>query len=353
MIDINFYMKFDSVVEKIKKDNITDDNIIFSMLENIRSKKPTIYNIETTNRCNMRCKMCPRTNLMTRPIQDIDVDTFIKIIGQLYPHSKEDWKKWCEFCKKKYGISENDVPSENHFFLYIISDVIQLHGFGEPALDRNIAFFVKLLTDRNLKTYFSTNPININMDQTIQLMENGLTYIKYCFDSIDDKESKDIRGKVNDFSHSYEMVKKVADYKKEHGLKTKIVITMINLAGKNQQEEYEKLCELFEDYDVYIYLKSENSQWYRKKFHGTQAIHGSEVCKHPWMTMTIKSNGEVAMCMDDYNNEIVLGDAKEKSLEDIWNDEKYVAFRREHLHGTNKKCTERCDLKTFNQMNYV
>ena len=68
-----------------------------------------------------------------------------------------------------------------------------------------------------------------------------------------------------------------------------------------------KLIKAFSGLDVYIYLKSEDCQWYRKDYHGTESIHWQEVCKHPWMTMTIKSNGEVAMCMEDFNNEIVFG----------------------------------------------
>lgn len=40
------------------------------------SDHPVVYNIETTNRCNMRCKMCPRTTMMTRKIEDIDRETF-------------------------------------------------------------------------------------------------------------------------------------------------------------------------------------------------------------------------------------------------------------------------------------
>jgi hypothetical protein len=45
--------------------------------ENLRNKTPVVYNIETTNACNMTCKMCPRTTMMTRPIETIDRETFI------------------------------------------------------------------------------------------------------------------------------------------------------------------------------------------------------------------------------------------------------------------------------------
>ena len=62
--------------------------------------------------------------------------------------------------------------------------------------------------------------------------------------------------------------------------------------------------------------------------------------------MTIKSNGEAVECVEDYNNEIILGDAKEESLYDIWNGEKYHKFREDHFNLTpGIKCTEQCDMK--------
>ena len=175
-----------------------------------------------------------------------------------------------------------------------------------------------------------------------------LTYLKYCFDSIDDFDNKNIRGKKSDFTQGYKKVLRIIEARDKMKLGTTIVITMINLNKASQEYEYKKLEEFFKDKDIYLYLKSENSQWYRKNFHGTKAIHGVEICKHPWMSITIKSNGEVAMCMDDYNNEIILGDATKTALQDIWNDKKYIAFRKSHINGTCEKCEMRCDIPTIN-----
>lgn len=116
MLDINFYMKFDEVVDRINNKELGTKEEVFQALENIRSENPIVYNIETTNRCNMRCKMCPRTTMMTRNIEDIDKETFIKVVNQLKPHNQSDWGNWKKYCEKKYGIKESDAASENHFF---------------------------------------------------------------------------------------------------------------------------------------------------------------------------------------------------------------------------------------------
>ncbi|MBU1698488.1 MAG: SPASM domain-containing protein, partial [Proteobacteria bacterium] len=134
--------------------------------------------------------------------------------------------------------------------------------------------------------------------------------------------------------------------KKKYQYKTTIVITMLNLNKQNQKEEFERLKSYFKGMDVYIYLKSQDQQWYEDNKQQTQSIHWTEFCQFPWTSMTIKSNGEAVQCVEDFNNEIVLGNAKRGSLFDIWNDGKYQKFRENHFNLTpGIKCTEQCDMK--------
>ncbi len=345
MFDVSFYMKVSEIRKQLDRGELTDKKSVFDQLEEYRSKKPIVYNVETTNACNMRCTMCPRTTMMTRPVETMDKQLFRRIVEQLEPHPPDLWSAWKKFVETEYGIPETFM-SENHFFLYIIPRVIQLHGYGDPLLDRNMADYVTLLTSRGIPSYFSCNPSNINLDRTIEMFNNGLDYIKYSIESVDDKRHKLIRGEASNFTESHEKIVKLLEIKKKNSFKTTIIITMLDLNQTNQKEEFSKLRKAFEGLDVYLYLKSEDQQWYRNDFHGTCSVHWTEFCKHPWMSMTVKSNGEVAMCMEDFNNEIVLGDAKKDSLYDIWNGETYHRFRADHIDRVRGiKCTERCDMK--------
>jgi radical SAM protein with 4Fe4S-binding SPASM domain len=345
MFDINFYRKIDTHKSRLDKGEKLDKEWLLHQMEEIRSKKPVIYNIETTNACNMRCEMCPRTTMMTRKTETMKPDLFRKIVDQIEPHSQSDWKLWENFVQDLYGISPNDM-SENHFFLYIIPKVIQLHGYGDPLLDLNMSTYVKILKEKGLQSYFSCNPSNIDMERTKSMFDNGLDYIKYSIETIDDMLHKKIRGQASNFTDSYRKILELLELKAKHNYKTTIIITMLDLHRENQKEEFEKLKEAFNGCDVYIYFKSEDQQWYRKDYHGTTSVHWSEFCKHPWMSITIKSNGEVAMCMEDFNNEIVLGDARNDTLTNIWNGEKYNQFRLDHFElNKNIKCTNQCDMK--------
>jgi MoaA/NifB/PqqE/SkfB family radical SAM enzyme len=349
MFDIDFYMKVHPFRNRFENGDQPDKKAAVDLLERLRSKTPVVYNIETTNACNMKCKMCPRTTMMTRKIETIDRDTLIRIADQLVPFPETTWREWERFVEAEYGIARTDM-SENHFFLYIIPKIIQLHGYGDPLLDKNIAEYIKILTEKHIPTYFSCNPSNIDIAKTLKMFQNGLSYIKYSIESVDDAAHKQIRGSASNFTKSYRKIVQLLDMKAKEGLGTTIIITMLDLNRTRQADDFDMLRKAFEGLDVYIYLKSEDTQWYRKDFHGTRSVHWSEFCKHPWMSMTIKSNGDATTCMEDFNNEIVLGDARKASLFDIWNGEKYERFREDHFTVTpGIKCTERCDMKLIGQ----
>ncbi|MFZ3070030.1 MAG: SPASM domain-containing protein [Anaerolineaceae bacterium] len=345
MIDIEFYMKVYDLKKRVMSGEQFPREYLEEQLESFRSPNPVVYNIETTNACNMRCEMCPRTTMMTRPVETMHPDLFKKVIDQLAPFSPEQLNRWEQFALQNYGIYKEDM-SENHYFLYVIPRVIVLHGYGDPLLDKNMPQYVKWMTERGLESYFSCNPANINMDRTIETFANGLGYVKYSIESVDDLRHKEVRGQASNFTESYKNILKLLDIKAQRNYQTKIVITMINLNKPWQKDEFERLKEAFKGCDVYVYLKSQDQQWYEDNKQQTQSIHWLEFCQFPWSSMTVKSNGECVECVEDFNNEIILGDARHESLFDIWNGQKYHKFRQDHFDLTRGiKCTEQCDMR--------
>lgn len=346
MFDINFYMKIHELKKQLLNGKLRnkEKGIIFKEIEGLRSKKPVIYNIETTNACNMRCKMCPRTTMMTRSIETMNMDTFRRIVEQIEPFPNSLLDKWEKFVENNYEISK-DCVSENHFFLYIIPKVLVLHGYGEPLLDKYMHDRIKLLTKMQIPSYFSCNPSNLDLNKIIKIFENGLDYIKFSIESVDDTKHKEIRGTASNFTKSYEKIIQLLELKEKYQFKTTIVVTMLNLNGKKQMQEFKKLKNNFKGLNVYLYLKSQDQNWYQKKKLQTKSIHWLEFCQFPWSSMTIKSDGKAVECVEDYNNEIILGDAKKESLYKIWNGKKYNKFREDHFNlSSNIKCTESCDM---------
>ena len=63
--------------------------------------------------------------------------------------------------------------------------------------------------------------------------------------------------------------------------------------------------------------------------------------------MTVMVDGSVVPCTQDYNTEMLLGNANLQSLKEIWNSSIYDNFRKWHINGNfpkDYKCISRCDL---------
>ena len=304
MFDIQFYMDTFKLKQNLDA-NIVDGMYAFMKFEEYRNMEPVVFNIETTNICNMHCAMCPGPLKMTRPRVTMSQSMFERIVDQLNPWSSRLWNKWETFVEKCYGIKKRE-QGENHFFLYIVPKVVMLHGYGEPLLDQCIVQRVRYLTEKNIPSYFSCNPWNLSIEKGVELFEAGLDYIKFSTDSSDDFSIQQIRGKQANFSESYKKILTLLDIKEENGYRTEIVITMLDLNKQNQIEDYNRLCQKFENKNVYLYLKSQDQLWYDETGAKTRAVHWQEPCQFPWSSMTIKSDGSAVPCVQDYNNEIVL-----------------------------------------------
>src|SRR5512139_3249657 len=105
MFDIEFYMKVYDLKKRLMDGEQLPREYVVQKMEEYRSPKPVVYNIETTNACNMRCEMCPRTTMMTRPVKTMSLEHFSKIVQQLDPFTAEQWTRWEAFAQEKYGIA--------------------------------------------------------------------------------------------------------------------------------------------------------------------------------------------------------------------------------------------------------
>jgi len=351
MIDIHFYEKSHKLKNQLAQ-GLVDKNEAFKQFEEYRCKDPVVFNIETTNICNMQCVMCPRTTKMIRPIATMSMKMFKDVTDQLRPWTDIEWENWLDFVRAEYDIHDNEV-GENHFFLYVIPKVIVLHGYGEPLLDKHIVERVQYLSDRNIPTYFSCNPCNLTEDIGSRLLEAGLGYIKFSTDSPDDFSVKQIRGEHANFTESYKKILHLLDIKEANGYKTEVVITMLNLVDRpNQLADYQVLYEKFRGKEVYIYFKSQNALWLSGgDTTKNRSIHWNEPCQLPWSSISIASDGSVTACHVDVNNSLTLGNVAHESLYDIWNGVKHYEFRKKHLSLTEQKCTKECDMRIIGEYN--
>ncbi len=111
-----------------------------------------------------------------------------------------------------------------------------------------------------------------------------------------------------------------------------------------------RFIEIWKDKEVFAYIKSLDNRWYNDLDEDLQnkSHYQSQYCEFPWTSLTIMANGNIVPCTQDYDAEMVFGNIKTDSLEDIWNGAKYEEFRQWHITGDfpkGNKCNDKCDLK--------
>ncbi|MDP6717693.1 MAG: SPASM domain-containing protein [Pirellulaceae bacterium] len=356
MFDINFFERTKKYKDGILGGDYGADRAmeIDEVFDRARAEKPLVYNIETTNYCNMTCQMCPRTTLMTRKNVWIDDDVFIKVIDQMKPHDPDDMEKFRQTAQVHFGVDPGD-RTEDAFFFNVVSKSLVLHGYGEPLLDKRIVQRVQACTDRQIPTYFSCVPANITVKNGHAIMKAGLGTLKFSMDALDDDLMKKIRGKRNNFDAAFEVVCKLLELKKEKGYQTDFVITMIAMSEDDEAKEmHRRFLEIWEGMDVFAYVKSQDNRWYFEDDDELEnySHFSKQYCEYPWTSLSVMADGSVVPCTQDYDVEMVLGNVREQTLEEIWNGEKYRELRRMHITGEfpqGYKCSERCDLKLLHE----
>ena len=351
MFDTAFFMKMHELKKRIvQAPGTLDPEGIFKAFEECRSRRPYIFNIETTNVCNMKCVMCPRTSLMDRKLTFMEMDLFEKVIDQITPYTAEEKARFEAFIKKEYGLTP-ETPDQNSFYFFVSSSHVTLHGYGEPLLDPSIGQRVQMCTDRGISTYFSCVPANIDVPKVTAMMKAGLGVIKFAMDAMDDETQKQIRGSKNNFTEAVHKIEELIEIKRQDpSLKTRIVLTMVELSAEEGslklQEEFKKF---WSDKPVYCYVKSQDNRWLYEEDEDMEvkAHYEQQYCEYPFTSMTVQVDGKIVP-YPDYNSEIVFGDANKESLEEIWNNKIYENLRRMQISGAfpgGHKCSDRCDQK--------
>src|SRR5262249_56764382 len=112
------------------------------------ARRPVCLYPKTTNRCNLLCTTCPRTDEELEPPADMSWELFTSIVDQI-PHLQR----------------------------------AVLHGVGEPMLVKHLPRMVRYLKDRGTFVLFNTNGTVLNEKNGRALIAAGLDELRVSFDA--------------------------------------------------------------------------------------------------------------------------------------------------------------------------
>jgi radical SAM protein with 4Fe4S-binding SPASM domain len=271
-----------------------------------------LYNIELTNKCPMKCVMCPRTKNMTRPQGFMDYRLFQRAIDEL--------------------ASANPSFAREH--------VVWLHHFGESLLHPRFGDCIRYAASKGVLTGLSINPFMLSESVAEELIGAAPSALYISLDGHDDESFYRIRGMKKGYQASHDRLMYFLDLKNRRRANIQIVVSMIdfpmNKASIQARESYwqniagvdQFLCKDFSTWDgnaTDINLLADRGL-------DAGAVDRSVVeCTLPWEVMTIAWNGDVLSCCYDYDARVVLGNIGEQMLSTIWNGEKMQFLRKEFI----------------------
>lgn len=261
---------------------------------------PTILYIESTNRCNLECKMCPR-RLMSRPQIDMSLELFEGVIGQLDARRTE---------------------------------LVVLHSDGEPLLNPHIFAMIRSAKSRGLQVMTSTNATLLDEAAAREFFDSGLDVLTLSIDGITPDVYEFIRKGAN-FQQVIENIKRFLEMKKAG--KPFTILQMIKMKeNEHQTDDFLRYWQPYKNKNTHAVVKP-MTDWFEEH---PGIIDRLKFCDRPWFGMVVQSSGNVVPCVHDFNGVEVLGRLPEENIYDIWNSQGMVNLRKGILKGRreNKLC---------------
>ncbi len=321
-------------------------------------KLPKALYIETTNRCNLRCRGCILYRGNWEPDRDMSYRDLVMITDQLPELQRTT-----------------------------------LHGVGEPLLNKALFRMIAHLKNRDVYVLFNSNGILLDENRQNAVIDSGLDELRISLDAASPQGYKRIRDS-NKFDQIVQNLRSFQKLQKKRRAATPKVSIWF-LGTKENIAELPDLVQLaadigieelhlqrlvyFQDHQGYGVAKCE------KTLQGSddatlQLIHNSRQlatrlgirfnasglnnplesvqadsaltspwskCYRPQTLMYITANGNVLPCCispfsTTVHSSIILGNVFESSLEEIWSGPGYTDFRDQLQTESPPKCCRGC-----------
>jgi len=265
--------------------------------------------IESFDGCNLNCVMCPLGKDIYEGGGAIPQKLFKKIVGELAPYA--DWIK-----------------------------LVCLSRNGEPLLNRNVASMVKQLKDIGIKRVnFSTNATALTEKRSYELIKSGLDEIRFSIDGFTKETFEKVRkgGKYEKILNNCLRFIKIRD---EIGKgKPQVQIRFVEQKANTHELESWKNFWLSKVQPTDVVASKKMHSWGNelKSYEGRIDQNVAIPCISPFSTLEILYDGTVPLCGCDYKPTVVLGNVKNNSLKEIWNNEKFKQMRDLHSSGNRNK----------------
>jgi MoaA/NifB/PqqE/SkfB family radical SAM enzyme len=312
------------LARKEKDDKQIIRDIQFEALE--RRRRPRMLDIGLTDKCNLRCIMCPRNDPKIK-LSEMDYNDFRKIV--------------------------DEVPCEE----------IQLAGaLGESLLYKDLFRCIEYCKEKNIRVYLTTNATLLTPDISRRLLDLDIHYISFSVDGATKETYERIR-KGAIFEEVVNNIKNFTSLKKKMGKKVIVELVPVIIVGYNDHEisqlidlgaylEVDRVCigDIQYKFDIGVSTKEHSLRLQKSKLIigeiqkavkravvlgikvATPRLDISKVwtkCRYPWTMLTVTTHGWVRPCCGTHRKNI--GNILREGFDRIWNSKSFYDWRRQMM----------------------
>lgn len=253
--------------------------------------------IEPTNRCNLNCTFCAREN-MERNLDMLNMQSFQNVIDSL--------------------------PEGSY---------VTLTGNGEPTLNPHFYDMVSFARSRGMFVSVITNGCTLTETNRKKLMNSGISRVQISFQSLD----KDTDERIMEGVRFEQTLLHILQFIREVRLSRAPVYLCISTVDMEDGRTFAERTKAFwkrTPIDNYHEGKLLSLQTDSKGITGiAMECENYRPCASPWITVKVNADGSVNPCPQDFSGKYSIGNIKEKTLSEILNSRRALAFRKAGLLG--------------------
>jgi MoaA/NifB/PqqE/SkfB family radical SAM enzyme len=261
---------------------------------------PRRINVEPTNHCNQRCRLCPRLGF-TRPLGFLSMERFARIADECAGHETALW----------------------------------LHFLGEPLLHRDAVAMLRYAKRAGVRRVgLSTNAVSLRGPVVDELLDSGVDRLECSLDAIDRDAYRAARGRDH-FERVERNVRAFLRRKRERGLETPV--TSIQFMRTAEVEA--RLPELADAWRPHLGRRDFVMTIAPTPFGDAIDVEPAAPagprppCAWLFESLVILQDGTVAMCGADWDAHAPLGHVDSASIAEIWHGAEAERRRAAHRAG--------------------
>jgi len=291
---------------------------------------PLSVHIDICSICNFRCSFCFQADNRAMKAANLNRG---KMSLELFKKIVDDLKQFPEKVKK-----------------------IKIGNHGEPTLHKDLPAMIQYAREAGVAEIIElfTNGSKLEPELNQKLVEAGLQRINVSVEGLTDERYMQVAGVKQDFS---ELVDGVRDL---YNRKTENLVIYVKIAdqttaldkGDSRQfilssEEREYFYQTFGDICDEIYIEKIVPQWAETQLDKQNEVAETgmydqkikkykETCPFTFMYLHFNCDGTTSPCTLDWPRKVVIGNANDQSVKDIWTGQSLHNLRVAMLKGRRK-----------------